>query len=409
MKVVFKLAFKNLLTNKKRTLFTLLCVIFSLSLIGIVFGILDSLFSCINFQNDIEAEQVTRQISTAFIIVSCFMSCLSIYTAFSISIQERIKSFGFLTSVGMSSLQKSVLILYEALLYAIIGVIPGTFLGIGVSAVFYNVLTNILGDVGVQMGKFVISAKSVFICILLGLITVFFASFFPMLRMRKLSVTETINDNNQINISLKQTLLSSLSEKLFGRIGFLAGQNYDNNKIKYRAISIALSGGMTFFITVYSFFRYPIWYNIHKGYDTSEYEFWYYMTYAACILMAYFVLVFLFCSIGAARQNMVQRRKEFAMYKSMGMQNSELQKMMSIECFFFTWYSIWFGLIGSLLGNYMMCNFWRIMGTWDLKFTYPFNVFFIFVLLNVIAGAIFAIYSRHSVSNINIIETIRNG
>ena len=96
MKVVFKLACKNLLTNKKRTLFTLLCVIFSLSLIGIVFGILDSLFSCINFQNDIEAEQATRQISTAFIIVSCFMSCLSIYTAFSISIQERIKSFGFL-------------------------------------------------------------------------------------------------------------------------------------------------------------------------------------------------------------------------------------------------------------------------------------------------------------------------
>jgi len=410
MKIICKLAWKNLTANRKRMLFTLLCVILSVSVIGVVLGISDSILQNADYDGDSENERATKAICIGFVVISCFMSCFSICTAFSISIQDRIKNYGFLTSIGMSEGQMSALIMTEAAIYGVFGVSIGTFLGFGMASWFYGIISELLLiEEKISIGRFVLSGGSVALSLILGLFTVLIASFFPLLRMKKLSVTETIKDNSQINISLKQSLLSKITEKLFGRIGLLAGQNYDNNKVKYRALSLTLSGGATFFITIYSFFRYPIWYELQSNdYVSSFYDIWYQLSNASSVLMGFFVLVFLICSMGSYRQNMEQRKKEFAMYKSMGMQNSELQKIMSIESIFFTWYAIWFGLIGSLIGNYALCTYFRIIGVDDLKFHFPIEVFCAFVLFDLAVGFLFALYSRMKVSKVNIIETIRN-
>ncbi len=410
MKIICKLAWKNLTANRKRMLFTLLCVILSVTMIGVVLGISNSILQNANYDGDLENERATKAICIGFVVVSCFMSCFSICTAFSISVQDRIKNYGFLTSIGMSEGQKAALIMTEAAIYGVFGVSLGTFLGFGMASWFYGIISELLLiEEKISIGRFVLSGGSVALSLILGLFTVLIASFFPLLRMKKLSVTETIKENNQINISLKQSLLSKITEKLFGRIGLLAGQNYDNNKVKYRALSLTLSGGATFFITIYSFFRYPIWYELQSNdHVSSFYDIWYQLSNASSVLMVFFVLVFLICSMGAYRQNMEQRKKEFAMYKSMGMQNSELQKIMSIESIFFTWYAIWFGLIGSLIGNYALCTYFRIIGVDDLKFHFPIEVFCAFVLFDLAVGFLFALYSRMKVSKVNIIETIRN-
>jgi len=411
MKIICKLAWQNVTANRKRMLFTLLCVVLSVSIISAVLGITDSILYHTNHHGDSENERATRAVCIGFLIVSLFMSCFSIYTAFSISIQDRIKSYGFLTSVGMSQGQKSGLILMEATIYGILGVSVGTGLGFGIGFRFYSDISKLLLlEKKLFIGQFVISSASVARSLFLGFCTVLIASFFPLLRMRKLSVAETIQNNNQINISLKQTILSKISEKLFGRLGSLAGQNYDNNKGKYRAISLALSGGTIFFITIYSFFRYPIWYELQSDDRVSSfYDIWYQLSNASAVLMGFFVFVFLICSMGSARQNMEQRKKEFAMYKSLGMQNFELQKMMSIESLFFTWYAIWFGLIGSLIGNYALCTYFRILGVDDLKFHFPIAIFCIFVLFDLMVGFLFALYSSVKVSKVNVVDTMRNG
>lgn len=410
MKIICKLAWKNLTANRKRMLFTLLCVILSVSMIGVVLGISDSILQNADYGGDVDNERAAIAICVGFVAVSCFMSCFSICTAFSISIRDRIKSYGFLTSVGMSQGQKSALVMMEAAIYGVIGVLLGTLLGFGLAAWFYGGISELLlTEENISIGRFVLSGGSVALSLLLGLVTVLIASFFPLLKMRKLSVTETVKDGNQINISLKQSLLSKAAEKLFGRLGLLAGQNYDNNKVKYRALSLTLSGGATFFITVYSFFRYPIWYELQSNdHVSSFFDIWYQLSNASSVLMGFFVLVFLICSMGSYRQNMEQRKKEFAMYKSMGMQNSELQKIMSIESVFFTWYAILFGFIGSLIGNYALCTFFRITGVEDLKFHFPIEIFGAFVLFDLAVGSLFALYSGIKVSKVNIIETIRN-
>ncbi len=409
MKTILKIACKSLLFNRRRTLFTLFCVILSLSMIAIAFGLLDSVLTYADFDGDDETERAVKNFCIAFVVATCFMSCFAIYTAFSVSISERAKDIGFLTSVGMSPPQRAMLVLFEAGLYGLVGIPCGMALGFGIASVFCRVVldTAFLGETMSQW--FVLSGRSILLSALLGVFTVLSASFVPVLKMKKLSVTETIKDNNQINISLKQTLLSRMTEKFFGRIGLLAGQNYDNNKVKYRSISFALSGGKIFFITIYSFFQYPFWYEADRGWGAESVDaIWHYLIYPSRILAAFFVFVFLFCSLGSIRQNMEQRQKEFAMYKSMGMQNSELHKMMNIECAFLAWYSMLFGLMGALAGNYIICTFFRILGVDDLRFHFPIGVYAVFCVLDIVVCLSFALYSRHKISKVNIIETIRN-
>ncbi len=408
MKTILKLAYKNISYHRGRTIFTLLCVILSVSIITIALCISDTILTNVDFSKNPDDYSIVRNLCNIFAVLAVLMSCFTICTVFSVSTQDRIKEIGFLASIGMESWQKALMIASEAIIYAIPGVFIGTMVGYAMTTVFYSAISSIVMSAeGVNLGQAVVSSSSVFSSIFWGLCAVVISSFLPIIKMRKITILETIKTNNEINISLKESILSKLTGKLFGKIGILAGQNYDNNKGRYRAISLALSGGAIFFISVHSFFLYPIWYHIDHQYSIEDY--WIAVTAFAAVFMAYFVLVFLFCSIGSVHQNIEQRRGEFAIYKSMGMQNSELQKMVSIECLYFTWYSIWFGLIGSLIGTYTMCNFFRLTGVTDLKFHYAIYEFLLFVCLDIIVGFVFSLYFRHKISKINIIDTIRNG
>ena len=410
MNVLFKITRKTIAFHGKRTVFTLLCIVLSVSIIAIALSLSNSILSNIDFEGNDEYRDAAGNICTAFTVASVIMSCSAICTVFSISIQDRIKEIGFLTSVGMSSSQKAVMILLETLIYGTAGVFLGTAAGLGITALLYNSISNLmLQSIGMDIGQFSVSFPSVCLSIFLGVGSVIISAFLPIIKMRKLSVLETIKTNNQINISLNESLLSRAVAKFFGKIGILAGQNYNNNKGKYRAISLALSGGTIFFITIHSFFLSPFWYELdmHNSINEVE-EIWFPLVYISAIFMAYFVFVFLFCSIGSVQQNIEQRKSEFAIYKSMGMQNSQLHKMVCIECLFFTWYAVWFGLLGSLLGSYLVCNFFRITGVSDFKFHYPIWEFLLFVCLDIIVGFVFSLYFRHKVSRVNIIETIKN-
>ena len=411
MKAILKLACRNVAYHKSRTIFTLLCVILSVSIIAIALCLSASVLNNVDFEGSDTNYSATRNICTAFSVAAIIMSCFTICTVFSVSTQERIKEYGFLSSIGMSASQKALLIVFEALIYGVVGVILGTASGCALASLFYRIISSLLlNSAGIDIGNITISFSTVCGTLLAGLAAVILSSFLPVLKMRKITILESIRTNNRINISLKESLLSKLTGKLFGKIGVLAGQNYDNNKWRYRAISLALSGGTIFFLTVHSFFLFPFWYEIDQSNSLNGVDkIWYPLAYISAAFMAYFVFVFIFCSVGSIHQNIEQRKPEFAICKSMGMQNSELQKMISIECFYFTWHSIWFGLFGSLIGTYVVCNFYRLVGVDDLIFHYSIIEFLLFVCVDILVGFAFSLYFRYKISRINIIDTIRNG
>lgn len=409
MNAIIKTAAKIAAYRKGRTVFTILCVILSVSMIAITLCVSDAVLSVSELEEEETNRTAARSICTSFTAAAAVMTVFAICTVFSVSAEDRIREMGFLSSIGMSKAQRAAMILLEAAAVGAVGAILGTALGIFISAAFIGSIAELLRPFGILIGRFSVSRGAVCASALLGLGAVLISSFWPIYRMRRLSVLETIKARSQINISLKETVMSRLAGRLFGKIGVLAGQNYDNNKVKYRAISLALSGGTIFFITVHTFFLYPFWYEIDMGHGVANVEeIWFPLAYVSALFMAYFVFVFLFCSIGSVYQNMERRRGEIAMYKSMGMLNSELYKMMCIECLFLTWYSILFGLAGSLLGSYAVCGFYRLTGPGDLRFHYPSLEFLLFVCLDVFAGIAFSVYFCRRASRVNIIETIKN-
>lgn len=414
MKTAFKIAVGNIRTNIKRSALTLLGVILSIALISLVCGLSSSVVTNTRlYETDVQSAGYIHDLFTGFSVLACIMGCLMIYSAFSINFDGRRRMIGLLTSIGMSPSQKCFMVLFEAMLYAVLGIVPGFCLGtLGAWICYkqiYEVFFGAMISVGAVSGteKFILTPSWALTSIALGLLATLFASFYPMLKSRKISVMDMINSKTKINISLRQSLVSTVTEKLFGRLGKLAGQNYENNKAKYRAISVSLAGGCVFFFAVYCFFMYPIRDNIKNGYEIPQnvtllFDF-------SMVFCAVVIIIFLICASGSATMNINRRLREFAMLKSMGMSNFDICKMMCIETIYLVIYCAFFGLAGSLLVDYLLLNFWRIVTTEPfMKFYYPVGIFFAFVLLDVIVGILFALYSVVKLRNINVVECMRN-
>lgn len=379
----------------------------SVGLIALVCGISFSAVNTVNTISDIDTIKAVTIISNGFTIATVFFGCLMIYAVFSVSFDGRMKIIGLLTSIGMSDAQKCVMIFIETLIYGICGSMLGIILGLSGAKLFYENGANIISSwIGTDVKLFIITPACVILSAVLGILSTLTASLVPMLKIRRISIMDSIHERTKINISLKQGLFSRITEKLFGRLGKLAGQNYDNHKGKYRAISLSLSGGTIFFFAIYCFFMYPIRFDIEHGYPKND---GLYALFSMSIVLAIlFILIFLICASGSAAINIDRRKNEFAMLKSIGMQNSELCRMMCIESIFLVYYSAIYGLIGSLFADWLICNFFRITDEPNLKFWYPVLVFCLFVLLDIIVGLLFAVYSVVRVKKINIVQTIKN-
>lgn len=414
MKTIFKIAFGNIRTNIKRSLLTLLGVTLSITLISLVCALSSSIVTNSKiYEPYAENAGYIEDLFMGFSVLACVMGCLMIYSAFSINFDGRRRMIGLLTSIGMSPLQKCLMIFFEAMLYAVLGIVPGFILGVFGAWLSYTELYEVFFNTTLSVGavagteKFILTPAWALTSIALGLLATLAASFYPMIRSRKISVMDMINSKTKINISLRQSLVSSITEKFFGRLGKLAGQNYDNNKAKYRAISVSLAGGTVFFFAIYCFFMYPIRDYAENG-DAIPQELS--ILFDLSMIFAIVVIfIFLICASGGASMNINRRLREFAMLKSMGMSNFDICKMMCIETIYLVIYCAIFGLIGSLLVDYLLLNFWRIVSTEPfLKFYYPFWIFMAFVLLDLIVGLLFALYSVLRLKNINVVESMRN-
>ena len=106
------------------------------------------------------------------------------------------------------------MVLLEAMLYAFLGIIPGFCLGtLGAWICYkqiYEVFFSAMISVGAVSGteNFILTPAWALTGITLGLLATLLASFYPMLKSRKISVMDMINSKTKINISLRQSIVS---------------------------------------------------------------------------------------------------------------------------------------------------------------------------------------------------------
>ena len=181
-----------------------------------------------------------------------------IYNSFAISVMERKKEFGLLSSIGATKKQLSYTVFFEALIEGIIGIIlgiGGAYIGIGTVILIIN---NLIGDILVLKLNLVTNIVFIIIPVIFMILVIFISALVPSQRAAKVSPIEAIRQNDDIKINKKKIKTSKLVNKLFGIEGEIALKNIKRNKKKYRVTIVSLFISIVLFISFSSYMNYTI-------------------------------------------------------------------------------------------------------------------------------------------------------
>ena len=181
-----------------------------------------------------------------------------IYNSFAISVMERKKEFGLLSSIGATKKQLSYTIFFEALIEGIIGIILGicgAYIGIGTVILIIN---NLIGDILVLKLNLVTNIMFIIIPVIFMILVIFISALVPSRRAAKVSPIEAIRQNDDIKINKKKIKTGKLVNKLFGIEGEIALKNIKRNKKKYRVTIVSLFISIVLFISFSSYMNYTI-------------------------------------------------------------------------------------------------------------------------------------------------------
>ena len=181
-----------------------------------------------------------------------------IYNSFAISVMERKKEFGLLSSIGATKRQLSHTVFFEAVVVGVIGIILGilgAYIGIGCVILIIN---NLISDMLEYKLHLVTNPLFIIIPVIFMIIVIGVSAFIPSRRASRVSPIEAIRQNDDIKINKKKIRTSKLALKLFGIEGEIALKNIKRNKKKYRVTIVSLFISIVLFISFSSYMNYTL-------------------------------------------------------------------------------------------------------------------------------------------------------
>lgn len=212
-------------------------------------------------------------LAAIFIILIMFGSVSLIYNAFSISVSERTKQFGLLSSIGATKKQLRKMVKYEAFAVSAIGIPLGILLGIGGIGVTFICIGNkftVLSEYDKPM-RLHASALSVIIACIVAFLTISISAWIPSKRATKVTAIEAIRQSTDIKTEKKPIRTPKLVYKLFGLSGMLAQKHFKRSRKKYRATIVSLFMSVVLFISASAFTSYLV-NEVASGFNPMSFE-----------------------------------------------------------------------------------------------------------------------------------------
>ena len=215
-------------------------------------------------------------VGAVVIVIIILSSVFVIRNSFSISVSEKTKQYGMLSSIGATKKQIKKSVLYEGFYIGIIGIPLGILCGMLAVVILLQVVNVLLGDSLNEKCVFSIPILAIIASIVISAITIYLSCILPARRVSKISPIEAIRGNDDIKIKAKKVKTSKITKKLFGIGGVIASKNLKRNKKKYRTTVISLVVSISIFISLSSFLDYGgkivnVYYK-DLGYDISVYD-----------------------------------------------------------------------------------------------------------------------------------------
>lgn len=215
-----------------------------------------------------------------------FGSISLIYNAFSISVSERTKQYGLLSSIGATKKQLRQMVLFEAFAVSVIGIPLGIFAGVGgmlVTFYFIGKQFSSLINYAVPFKLCVYPVLIVAAC-LITLVTVLISAWIPSKRATMVSAVEAIRQSGDVKLAKREkkkiakkkgrrtsTIVEKIIYYVFGLPGMIADKYYNRSKKKYRATVVSLFMSIVLFISASAFTNY-LTDSIEAGFAENGYD-----------------------------------------------------------------------------------------------------------------------------------------
>lgn len=208
--------------------------------------------------------------SSLFVIVVLVIvigSVSLIYNAFAISVSERSRYLGMLSSVGATRRQKRNSVFFEGAVIGVIGIPLGVIcgmIGIGITFRFINSMLEDAISVTEKL-TLVVTPSSLAMTCLISIVTIFISTYLPAQKASKISAIDAIRQTMDIKLTGKTVKTSKLVQRLFGIEAEFGLKNLKRNKRRYHATVFSLVISIVLFLSV-SFFTS----NLQKSLGVSQ-------------------------------------------------------------------------------------------------------------------------------------------
>ncbi|AAO36429.1 ABC transporter permease [Clostridium tetani] len=187
------------------------------------------------------------------ILVAIIMvgSIFLIYNSFNISLNERTRQFGILSSVGATAGQLRNSVLFEGLCIGAIGIPIGVMVGIGSIGFVIPIVARNFGNILYSTVPLTLSVSvhAIVAAVAVSLVTILISAYIPARKAANTPVMESIRQTNEVKTESKVVKTSKLVQRIYGLEGALALKNFKRNKKRYRSIVLSLVLSVVLFVS----------------------------------------------------------------------------------------------------------------------------------------------------------------
>ncbi|MBC3889398.1 FtsX-like permease family protein [Acetobacterium paludosum] len=215
----------------------------------------DKVLSFMGLSDDNVFNQFLYAVGGILVAIIMIGSIFLIYNAFNISLNERTRQFGILSSVGATAKQLRNSVLFEGLCIGVVGIPIGVMVGIVsirlvilvVARNFENVMySNVPLTLTVSIPVIVVAAA-------VSMVTILISAYIPARKAANTPVMESIRQTNEVKVESRAVKTSKMAQRLYGLEGTLALKNFKRNKKGYRSIVLSLVLSVVLFISASTF------------------------------------------------------------------------------------------------------------------------------------------------------------
>lgn len=205
----------------------------------------------------------------ALIIILTSVYCIK--NSFNISITEKIRQYGMLSSVGATRRQIKSSVKTEAAMLGVVGIPVGTMSGILASLVLVKVV-NVLSAGWLNFAlSFHTSLPALILAVILSIATIYFSATGSARRAAKVTPLEAIRNTKEIKIKSAKLKTPAIIGRIWGIGGVISYKNIKRNNKKYRTTVTSIVICSVTFIVI-SYFMSMAFSMVGMSYASTDYN-----------------------------------------------------------------------------------------------------------------------------------------